>query len=370
MNSDADRIVFLDWLRAIAIFMVLLIHACEPFYIDAEGTAIASKFDAVWVTIIDSAMRAAVPLFVIASAFLLFPVRRPTGDFLKRRLARVLIPFGIWTCVYMAVQGGDWRQLLFNFPSDYGHLWFVWMLVGVYLLMPLLSPWAEKVSEKELRGWILLWLFTTLLPFISVLAKKTGFSWELYGQAPWNAFHSFYYASGFIGYLFVGLYMRRFLKDWSWLRTLSRAILLFAAGWAIVAGGFWKTLEKYLTTIGTDYPVKTNIQLAIDMETTWGFTSFGVALTVLAYVLVLRKFNWNGAFYRRVVQPCAKASYGVYLVHMLILPRVVDSWRVGMTTPLCIVASAVVTFAISTLAVLVLARIPHIGEDISGCRLR
>ena len=109
MNSDADRIVFLDWLRAIAIFMVLLIHACEPFYLDAEGTAIASKFDAVWVTIIDSAMRAAVPLFVIASAFLLFPVRRATGDFLKRRLARVLIPFGIWTCVYMAVQGGDWR---------------------------------------------------------------------------------------------------------------------------------------------------------------------------------------------------------------------------------------------------------------------
>ena len=75
MNSDTDRIVFLDWLRAIAIFMVLLIHACEPFYLDAEGTAIASKFDAVWVTIIDSAMRAAVPLFVIASAFLLFPVR-------------------------------------------------------------------------------------------------------------------------------------------------------------------------------------------------------------------------------------------------------------------------------------------------------
>ena len=106
------------------------------------------------------------------------------------------------------------------------------------------------------------------------------------------------------------------------------------------------------------------------METTWGFTSFGVALTVFAYILVLRKFNWNGVFYRRVVRPCAKASYGVYLVHMLILPRVVDSWRVGMTTPLCIVASAVATFAISTLAVLVLARIPYIGEDISGCRLR
>ena len=370
MKSEADRTVFLDWWRAIAIFMVLLIHACEPFYLDAAGTAIASKSDAAWVTAIDSAMRAAVPLFVIASAFLLFPVRRTTGEFLARRFARVLIPFGIWTCVYMAVQGGDWRQLLFNFPAEYGHLWFVWMLAGVYLLMPLLSPWAEKVSEKELRGWILLWLFTTLLPFISVLAKKTGFSWELYGQAPWNAFHSFYYVSGFIGYLFIGLYLRRFLADRSWRRTLSCAIPLFAAGWAIVAGGFWTTLEKYLTTIGTGYPVKTGIQLAIDMETTWGFTSFGVALTVFAYVLVLRKFNWNGAFYRRVVQPCAKASYGVYLVHMLILPRVVGAWRADMATPLCIVAAAVATFAVSTLAVLVLARIPCIGADISGCRLR
>lgn len=36
------RIVFLDWLRAIACFMVILVHCIEPFYLGGpEGTFIA-----------------------------------------------------------------------------------------------------------------------------------------------------------------------------------------------------------------------------------------------------------------------------------------------------------------------------------------
>ena len=99
---ENKRITFLDYLRVIACFMVMLVHACEGFYFDAEGnTFFASLGDARWVSIIDSACRAAVPLFVIASAFLLFPLKRSTGDFFKRRLVRVVVPFLIWSSVYI-----------------------------------------------------------------------------------------------------------------------------------------------------------------------------------------------------------------------------------------------------------------------------
>jgi hypothetical protein len=46
----AGRIVFLDYLRVVACFMVMVIHSCEPFYLAVEDgmtvTRIASRGDA------------------------------------------------------------------------------------------------------------------------------------------------------------------------------------------------------------------------------------------------------------------------------------------------------------------------------------
>ena len=83
------RIVFLDYLRVIAIFMVMVVHCCEQFYFNGDGDFhIASAGDAFWVTFFDSAVRSCVPLFVMASAYLLFPVTKPTAAFLPRRISR------------------------------------------------------------------------------------------------------------------------------------------------------------------------------------------------------------------------------------------------------------------------------------------
>ena len=158
--SDNKRIVFLDYLRVIACFMVMVVHACECFYFGGDGGLhYDSAGDAFWATWIDSAVRACVPLFVIASSYLLFPVTKPTGEFFKRRLVRVVVPFVIWCALYVWRFDGKPIDCLFNFPmATGGHLWFVPMLLGLYILMPLLSPWAEKASEKEVRGCLILWL--------------------------------------------------------------------------------------------------------------------------------------------------------------------------------------------------------------------
>ena len=139
MNTEIDvgnaekgrRVVFLDWLRIIACFMVMLVHTCEPFYFDADGnTFFQSKNAAFWASWLDSLVRCCVPLFVMASSYLLFPVTRPTGEFFRRRLVRVFVPYVVWLCVYTAVWG-EWGRLPFNFPFAGGHLWFVYMLMGL-----------------------------------------------------------------------------------------------------------------------------------------------------------------------------------------------------------------------------------------------
>ena len=54
------RVVFLDWMRVIACFMVMAIHAAEPFYLGGEApniTYIASRWDMIWITVTECLCR-------------------------------------------------------------------------------------------------------------------------------------------------------------------------------------------------------------------------------------------------------------------------------------------------------------------------
>lgn len=368
-EGQAGRIVFLDYLRVVACLMVMVVHACEPFYLGGEGMFIFSSWEAVWVTVIDSAARACVPLFVMASAYLLFPVTRPTGEFFRRRLLRVAVPFAIWTCIYTTRFGGDWGKLLFNFPADIigGHLWFVPMLIGLYLLMPLLSPWAEKATEKEVRGWLAVWAITTTFPY---LRRLWGFLYGepsfgavpyLYGECPWNAFGTFQYVSGFFGYMLLGFWFRKFAAEMSWRRTLAVSAPLWAVGYLAAAVPFYLRIP-----VGAGYPVNAPYAAAVDLEMSWEFCSTGVALTVAAYFLVIRKLTADGAFYRRVIRPLSEASYGTYLLHMLVLAEVSGFLCPRLTAPLAIVATALISFVVSSIMSLCLRRIPRVGAWLCG----
>ena len=184
------------------------------------------------------------------------------------------------------------------------------MLLGLYLAMPLLSPWAEKVGRRELSGWILLWLFTTSFPFLRRLwtsmygAPPFGAVPYLYGECPWNGFGAFQYVGGFFGYVLIGLWFRKFYAPQGWARTLAIALPLWA--------------------------------------------------TVSAFI-VMRKIDFAGGVYRFLVRPISEASYEMYLMHMFILPVAFEAFGRRLPTPLCILATAAAAFAASA-AVSVLIR--------------
>ena len=367
--EDNNRIVFLDYLRVIACFMVMVVHACECFYFGADGGLhYDSAGDAFWATWIDSAVRACVPLFVIASSYLLFPVTKPTGEFFKRRLVRVVVPFVIWCALYVWRFDGKAVDCLFNFPmATGGHLWFVPMLLGLYLLMPLLSPWAEKASEKEVRGWLILWLFTTTFPFLRKLcglvcgAPSYGVTPYLYGECPWNEFGTFQFVSGFFGYLLLGLYFRKFVPTLSWRKTLAIAAPLWLVGYAIIGSLFYWRIPG-----GGAFPVSDTYAKVVDLEMSWMFCSTGVAMTVIAYFLILRKFTFDGWFYEKVICPLSAASYGTYLMHIMVLVILAEHLKGAVPTPVAITGIATGSFAISAVASIIIRKIPFVGKWVVG----
>lgn len=386
---ETKREIWLDWLRVLACFLVMLTHSTEPFYLGGEGSLILTHSDAVWVSILDVLSRAAVVLFIIASSYLQFPLHYSTKEFFRKRASRILPPFLVWTLVYALVWGEpvqNFKHLLWNFNYAAGHLWFVYMLIGLYLMMPLLSPWAEKVGKRELQVYLGIWLFTTLIPLIRewlggaapVIYGPSGIpnpaKYPLWGEASWNTYGVFYYLSGMIGYLLLGLYFRKFVGPLSWKRTIALALPIFSCGFAIGVFGF-------LRRVGADahgvFPVEGPVGLAALWETPWLNDSIGVTLMAIGWILLLRKIQADGTFYRQVVLPVSQASYGMYLSHLLVLVSV-SAWlrnTLGLgtegvlgiwTTPVQILLTALGSYLIVALACILLQKIPRLGKILIG----
>jgi surface polysaccharide O-acyltransferase-like enzyme len=261
------------------------------------------------------------------------------------------------------------------------------MLIGVYLLMPILSPWAEKVSKKELTVYLCIWLFSTMIPILrdwvsadplAVTYGPTGIPrqalYPMWGEASWNTYGMFYYISGFIGYLLLGLYFRRFVGELSWGRTLSVALPCWLAGFAITFLGFLKRVNE---TSGGIFPVEGNVSMAVYWETTWCNDTIGVVLMTIAWILLFKKISCSGKFYNKVLLPVSKASYGMYLLHLLILVPVsgaVHGWFVAdgegllafWTTPVEIILTTCISFAAVAIVSVIIQRIPKIGKYIMG----
>jgi surface polysaccharide O-acyltransferase-like enzyme len=52
-----------------------------------------------------------------------------------------------------------------NFGTDVGHLWFVYMLLGIYLVAPVLSPWVESASRSSMERFLALWAISLTIPY-------------------------------------------------------------------------------------------------------------------------------------------------------------------------------------------------------------
>ena len=126
---------------------------------------------------------------------------------------------------------------------------------------------------------------------------------------------------------------------------------MFLIGYAIVALPFYMQLPD-------TYPVNASIDLAVEWERSWCFATTGVALTTIAIFLLFRLITKPCRIYP-LFEQLSKLSYGIYLVHIFVLVAVfsyTSSW--GLATPIVMLLTAVITFAISAIFVKLLKLLP------------
>lgn len=295
----------LDLLRVLACYLVIHQHASEFFYIGEGGSAVKGE-STFLIGLITSLARISVPLFVMISGYLLLPMKSTTSEFFKKRFTRILYPFVVWCILYalyyMAYRGDTLTQALINiahipvnFGVEVGHLWYIYMLIGLYLMIPVISPWLSSCSKKEMQTYLALWLLTTLLPYIHIVYPN------VLGECFWNPTPAFYYFNGFIGYLTLGAY----IKKYGALST-PYAVAISVVGYAITAGIFCSRIETS--------------SLASELELSWGFCTTNVAmLTYGVFSMIMNLSAEGNGKWGSCIRDISIHSYGIYLAHIMVL---------------------------------------------------
>ena len=207
MQKDAKRNFALDVLRVLACYMVIQVHTGEFYYIGPVGDVIKGE-NAFWVDLYNSVCRSAVPLFVMLTGYFLLPVKDEPAQFFRRRFTRVVIPFIFWCIAYsfyqffrgqvdFATACVNILKIPVNFGTQVGHLWYVYMLMGLYLFAPIISPWLKTASRKSIELYLGIWAFSLCVPYIHLVFP------EVLGECFWNGTPMLYYFSGLLGYMIL-----------------------------------------------------------------------------------------------------------------------------------------------------------------------
>lgn len=368
--ANREHVVWLDVVRFIAMFTVVCCHCTDPFNFCPEPVPGNIADIKLWGAIYGALLRPCVPLFVMITGALLLPVSGDASVFYKKRIPRVLWPFLIWSILYnlfpwitgllglnpsvildfFPYSGEEVTRQSFTLSLDYiaqipfnfsivdVHMWYIYLLIGLYLYLPIFSAWVEKASDKAKLWFLAVWGVTLLLPYYNEFVAQ-----YVWGTCSWNEFGMLYYFAGFNGYLLLGHYLRNL--DWSMGKTLAIGIPMFAIGYVVTFVGF-----RHITAL----PEFTDEML----ELFFTYCSLNVVMMTIPVFMLAKKANFRSETMRKALANLTVCGFGIYMVHYFFTgPSVVLMRALHLPLGLQIPVASVVAFGISWLIVWAVYRV-------------
>ncbi len=370
ISKPSKHIVWLDVVRLVAMFTVVCCHSADPFNFYAGDPTADIASIKYWGAVYGSLLRPCVPLFVMITGALLLPVKEESGPFYKKRISRVFWPFLVWSVLYnlfpwltgvlgfepdviltffpyagedvtrqaLTVSLGYIGQIPMNFSVVDVHMWYIYLLIGLYLYMPIFSAWVEKASEKAKLWFLLGWSVTLFVPYLREYVNP-----YIWGACSWNEFYMLYYFAGFNGYLLLGHYLRH--HDWSLSKILLAGIPMFVVGFGVTFAGF-----RHITSL----PEFTEEQL----ELFFYYCSPNVVMMTIPIFLLCKKVEIHSVWIQKALANLTVCGFGVYMIHYFFTGPSVALMRI-LHIPIClqIPLAAVLAFAVSWALVLLIRRL-------------
>lgn len=341
--EEARYLPALGVLRVTAAFGVAALHVISLWL---RGTDPGTT--AWWIAdFYDVATRWCVPVFImISGALLLKPHQfQPPNVFYRKRMGRILIPLMFWAVLYLGLrvccEDASWpivaRDLVRGHP--YGHLWYLYVVVGLYWITPLLQPFVSRASRREL-----VW---TVVPLLAAVSAHSLISTFTAGQGKPTVFSMFV---AYIPYYLCGYLLSLVVVSHRWIKYLAAGVAAAWIGIALGTGLLFHRIEFYLSS----HHSPAIILLSAGV--------FLLACGLFGQPSVGRAPSW------KVLRYLDSMSFGVYLSHPLFLFIVM---RLGLPTEsmlrqplLCIPAVSLIIILASILLTSGLKAIPAVRRTV------
>lgn len=347
---EKNRMIHFDLLRIIAAFSVVMLHSSAQFWYDLDihsvDWVIANSYNALF--------RFGVPIFVMISGALFLAPGYPldTKRLYKHNILRLCVMYVVWSCLYGLLDylrfyrqtASGIKVLLREMIYGRYHLWFLPMIVGIYVLLPILKSWIEHAEQKVVRYFLGLFI---VLQICSETLRALTVTDELHVILDVLKVEM---ACSYLGYFVLGYYLvhvgiSQKLRKMIYICVVPSLLFNVFLGNALA----WKV----------GYPVGM-------IYDSFGLFTFVIVLA-LFLVITDKGAGWNmGRGWQTVIREISADTLGIYVLHVGLMELTEKTGFQSMMFPniLGIPVYAIGCFIICMMVAALVRRIPFVGKYI------
>lgn len=288
-----NRIFYLDKLRVIAIFSVIVIHVSATMFYSTS----VKTLDWQVMNFFDSLTRFAVPLFVMMSGALLLNSNKEYSikELYRKKIFRLIIAFLFWSLIYAMyhffIDNASLKVSIINFIEGEYHQWFIFMIIILYIMIPILKV---VIKDKKVTEYFLIisFIFTCVVPCLTYFPAIGDNINGIINKSYINFF------TGYTFYFILGHYLNTYH-----IKTKHKNILYIVAILAII-----------FTVIGSSL-----ISIIYEKPISILYNYFFINTSVVAMAIFIYAKDYLNKKTHPFISKLSNLSFGIYLVHVLIL---------------------------------------------------
>jgi surface polysaccharide O-acyltransferase-like enzyme len=326
-------------------FLVIVIHVSNIY---SRNYINISDFSYFFATFFSGLARVSVPLFFMISGALL--LSKKDDDSYKKRITKILIILISWSVIYylwdIFVMNYDKPLVATFFKSFFiplkAHLWFLYSLIGIYIVLPFIRKIFNNTSYKEDKLFIYLWMFFTGFVYIfrlmiQLLNIKTAITYPV--PLVQGTYYLGYFVLGYIIYKNIDkIKISNKIKNITLISTIS-FIILGTYIVSLISNSYYEGLFAYRSIL---YMLFASI--------------------IMLYTLENKKMINNKMI--KIISFISPYSFGIYLSHVIFL-NILNMYKITVLPSLIgIPIYSILLFIVSFVFVYLLKKIKYIKEII------
>ena len=335
------RIIQFDVLRILAAFTVVLLHVN-----DSNFACSFPSQEWEYRNIYGALVRWCVPVFVMISGALFLNLSKEISikTLFTKNIFRIIYVFFFWAIPYAIYDGFANHNTNIFFIIGLAidgefHLWFLKMLVGLYLAVPILRVIVQKkrIEEYFIALAILTAFFIPMLNTVIGMFSETA---KGYAVRYFEVF-SLKIATGYVGYFVLGHYLNTYRLS----AGVKRIIYVMGCLSVLLAAGITHWYSHSTGAVLRGF---------------YNYLNLFTLMETLAVFLFVRDLNVSPKFHP-IIMKLSSLSFGVYLVHIFVYRFAYDIFHIdgnSFNPSFFIPCLSLIIFVISCLIVAIMKKIP------------